>query len=202
MKHINHYHDWQRVHESEEDQELEDLKHLVDLGFAEPHQVKAMYREKYAVPRRVEFLAKLRGAFAQLGIEPNDLTTPRQAKNGTFFFQLTPAQVEKLLFEYPLPKGLSRRQESHLRNTLDGLSPQREEMRKRDKIDQWGIPGPGGMRRSHRYQYLVLPRDMRGTSWDRTPTSSGFMKFDGDKDVDWLLARFIFQLALDSPSQW
>jgi hypothetical protein len=53
MKHIAKY---RGIMESEEDldQEMEDLKHLVDLGFAEPGELKAMHRQRYAVPRREE----------------------------------------------------------------------------------------------------------------------------------------------------
>lgn len=197
MKHIAKYGDLRRVHESEEDQEMEDLKHLVDMGFAEPHELKDRFREKYSVPRREEFLTKLTDAFGQLGIRPFDYTTDRQRKNGTFYFQLAPAQVEKLLFEYPLPQGLTRPQSSRMERMLREMEPLRDRLRAKREIDAWQDRW-GGTSRSSWFQYFVYPRDIRGAAFDRHPNSSGFVKFDGQQSADEILARFIYQLALDA----
>ena len=185
--------------ESEEDldQEMEDLKHLVDLGFAEPGELKTLHRQRYAVPRREEFLTLLRGVFAELGITPTDYTTARQEKNGTFHFQLTPAQVEKMLYMYPLPQGLTGKQLSRMGRLMREMEPLRDLLRAKTGIDTWKNRY-GDQSRSSQFQYFVYPRDIRGASFDRHPNSSGFLKFDGYKSADEILARFIYQLALDA----
>jgi hypothetical protein len=195
MKHITKYRDWLQVLES--DQEMEDLERLVDLGFAEPGELKAMRRQKYAIPRREEFLTLLRGVFSQLRITPFDYTTSRQEKNGTFYFQLAPAQVEKILFEYPLPQGLTSAQASRMGRMLREMEPHRDLLRAEKNIKVWS-DRYGGTSRSSQYQYFIYPRDIRGASFDRHPNSSGFLKFDGHQSADEILARFIYQLALDA----
>jgi hypothetical protein len=197
MKHIAKYRDWRGIQESEEekDQEMEDLKHLVDLGFVEPAELKDRYRQKYAVPRREEFLAKLRQVFRELGIKPFDYTTERQRKNSTFYFQLTPAQVEKILYNYPLPAGLTGAQASRMERMLREMEPFRDKLSTRNIIETW--PNTPEWR-SSRFQYFVYPRDFRGAARDKQPNSSGFVKFDGYQSTDEILARFIYQLALDA----
>lgn len=196
MKHIAKY---RGLHESDEmvDQEMDDLKQLVDLGFAEPGELKDRHRQKYAVPRREEFLAKLNQAFSELGIRPFDYTTDRQRKNGTFYFQLAPAQVEKILFEYPLPTGLAKSQVSRMERMLREIEPLRERLRAKTGIEMWDNRY-GDRSRSSWFQYFVYPRDIRGASFDKHPNSSGFVKFDGYQSADEILARFIYQLALDA----
>ena len=197
MKHIIRYGDWQKLVESEHDQEMEDLKHLVDLGFAEPGELKAMYRQKYAAPRREEFLTRLAQVFSELEITPSDYTTDRQRKNGTFYFQLAPAQVEKMLYEYPLPQGLTSVQASRMARMLREMEPHRDLLRAEKGIKAWQ-DRYGNTSRSSQYQYFVYPRDIRGAAYDRQPSSSGFLKFDGYRSADEILARFIYQLALDA----
>jgi hypothetical protein len=202
MKHITRYKDWTRAFESEGDQEIEDLGRLVDLGLAEPDELKAMHRQKYAVPRREEFLQRLGEMFRELDIQPKDYTTPRQQRNGTYFFQLTPAQVEKILFGYPLPQGLAPKQESRMRRMLGDIESVREKLRARDEIETWES-GPYGRQllvNSSRYQYFVYPADLRGAAFHKQPNSSGHFKFDGLQSADAMLARFIYQLALDTHS--
>lgn len=196
MKHIAKY---RGLHESEgdHDQEIEDLKHLVDLGFAEPAELKDLHRQKYSVPRREEFLVLLNQVFSELGITPFNYTTSRQEKNGTFYFQLAPAQVEKMLFEYPLPQGLTSAQGSRMGRMLREMEPLRDRLRAERDIKMWDNPY-GGKSRSSWFQYFVYPRDIRGASYDRHPNSSGFVKFDGYQLADEILARFIYQLALDA----
>jgi hypothetical protein len=196
MKHIAKYRGL-RESEGDHDQEMEDLKQLVDLGFAEPGELKAMHRQKYAVPRREEFLAQLAQAFNELGITPSDYTTSRQRKNGTYYFQLAPAQVEKMLFEYPLPQGLTGAQASRMGRILREMEPHRDLLRAKTAIDTWQNRY-GDQSRSSQFQYFVYPRDIRGASFDRHPNSSGFVKFDGYQSADEILARFIYQLALDA----
>ena len=196
MKHIAKY---RGLHESEgdHDQEIEDLKQLVDLGFAEPVELKTRISQKYGLPRREEFLAGLMGIFSQLGITPFDYTTSRQQKNGTFLFQLAPAQVEKILFEYPLPQGLTSAQTSRMGRLMREMEPLRDKLRAKSEIQMWDNPY-GGESRSSQFQYFVYPRDIRGASYDRHSNSSGFVKFDGQLPADSILARFIYQLALDA----
>jgi hypothetical protein len=196
MKHIAKYRGL-RESEGDLDQEIEDLKHLVDLGFAEPGELKAMNRQKYGTSRREEFLALLRGVFAELGITPADYTTSRQEKNGTFYFQLTPVQVEKMLYEYPLPQGLTGKQISRMGRMLREMEPHRDLLRAEEEIKVWQ-DRYGSMTRSSWFQYFVYPQDIRTASYDRQPNSSGFLKFDGSQGADEILARFIYQLALDA----
>ncbi len=183
--------------EGDHDQEIEDLKHLIDLGFAEPGELKAMHRQKYGTPRREEFLARLREVFGQLGITPVDYSTSRQQKNGTFHFQLTPAQVEKMLYKYPLPQGLTGKQLSRMGRLVREMEPLRDLLRAKTSINtfqnRYGDPI-----RSSRFQYFVYPQDIRTAAYDRHPNSSGFVKFDGYQSADEILARFIYQLALDA----
>jgi hypothetical protein len=196
MKHIAKYRGLQES-EGDLDQEIEDLKQLVDLGFAEPGELKTMHRQRYGTSRREEFLALLRGVFAELGITPTDYTTARQEKNGTFYFQLTPAQVEEILFRYPLPPGLTSKQLSRMGRLMREMEPLRDLLRAKTTIDtfqnRYGDPG-----RSSQFQYFVYPQDIRTAAYDRHPNSSGFVKFDGQLLADEILARFIYQLALDA----
>ena len=196
MKHIIKY---RGLHESEgyQDQEIEDLKHLVDLGFVEKTELKTRISQKYGLPRREEFLAKLAEVFAELSITPFDYTTSRQQKNGTFLFQLTPAQVEKILFEYPLPQGLTSVQTSRMGRLMREMEPLRDKLRAKSEIQMWDNPY-GGNSPSSQFQYFVYPRDIRTAAYDRHPNSSGFLKFDGQLSADEILARFIYQLALDA----
>jgi len=202
MKHISHYHDWKRLHESEEepnpDQGLEDLRSLVDLGFAEPHELKAYYKQNYAEPRRQEFLTSLIAMFTQVGVDPIDLTTSRQAKNGTYHFQLTPAQVERLLFGYPLPSGLPHRQAARMQRRLQELASVRGQMRKKKRVRTKDLNGRAWT--SSKYEYWVYPGDVRNASFFGKPNSAPFVRFDGELAGEAMLARFIYQLALDSPT--
>jgi hypothetical protein len=196
MKHIAKYRGLLES-EGDQDQEIEDLKQLVDLGFAEPGELKAMHRQKYGTSRREEFLALLRGVFAELGITPTDYTTARQEKNGTFYFQLTPVQVEEILFRYPIPPGLTGKQLSRMGRLMREMEPLRDLLRAKTTIDtfqnRYGDPV-----RSSQFQYFVYPQDIRTAAYDRHPNSSGFVKFDGQLPADSILARFIYQLALDA----
>ena len=199
MKHIAKYRGL-RESEGDLDQEIEDLKQLVDLGFAEPGELKAMHRQKYGTSRREEFLALLRGVFAELGITPTDYTTARQEKNGTFYFQLTPAQVEGMLYRYQLPTGLTGKQLSRMGRLIREMEPHRDLLRAEKGIKMWQ-DRYGGTSRSSWFQYFVYPQDIRTAAYDRHPNSSGFVKFDGQLQATQILARFIYQLALDA-HQW
>ena len=203
MKHIERYQDWKGLHESEEetapDQRLEDLKSLVDLGFAEPHELKAYYKENYAGPRRQEFLSRLTEMFRQVGVDPIDLTTARQAKNGTYHFQLTPAQVERILFGYPLPSGLVARQASRMQRRLKQLEGVRKEMKKVKNVTIYNNSTFTYV--SSRYEYWVYPGDVRNAASYGRPNSAPFIRFDGELTGEEMLARFIYQLALDSPAE-
>ena len=198
MKHIARYRDFGVVRESIEDhdQEMDDLKHLVDLGFAEPSELKTLHRQRYAVPRREEFLTLLRGVFAELSITPIDYTTARQEKNGTYFFQLTPAQAEKVLFRYPLPNGLTQYQVKRMRRMLEEMSLNRSKLASIDRIRTWKH-WDGSNVTAKLFQYFVYPGDLRNASYDGRPNSSSIVKFDGAQGADALLARFIYQVALD-----
>lgn len=197
MKHITHFNQWSRLHESEEDQELEDIRRLVDLGLADSSELSRHYRERYSLPRREGFLALLSGMFSELGIEPFDYTTPRQRKNGTYYFQITASQAERILYDYPLPAGLTGSQGSRMQRMLREMEPARQELRGLDQVDTQH-PYTGATIRSSRYQYFVYPGDIRTASWDKSPNSSGFIKFDGSKEPEAILARFIYQVALDT----
>jgi len=202
MKHIDRYRDWKRLYESEEeaapDQGLEDLKSLVDLGFAEPHELKAYYKENYAGPRRQEFLSRLTEMFGQVGVDPIDLSTARQAKNGTYHFQLTPAQVERILFGYTVPPGLAARQATRMQRRLQRLEGVRKEMRKLKKVSNYNYGGAFTYV-SSRYEYWVYPGDVRNAASYGQPNSAPFIRFDGELAGEEMLVRFIYQLALDSP---
>ena len=201
MKHIERYQDWKGLHESEKtdpDQRLEDLKSLVDLGLAEPHELKAYYKENYAEPRRQEFLSRLMEMFGQVGVDRIDLTTARQAKNGTYHFQLTPAQVERILFGYTVPSGLAARQVTRMQRRLQSLEGVREEMRKGQEVRQYDFGGHTKYN-SSRYEYWVYPGDVRNAASYGQPNSAPFIRFDGGLTGEEMLARFIYQLALDSP---
>jgi hypothetical protein len=191
MKHIIKYRGI--LHESEElDQEIEDLKHLVDLGMVDSQELKDRRRQKYGASLRDEFLARLDQVFRELGITPFDYTTDRQRKNGTRLFQLAPAQVEKLLFEYPVLTDLPSAQGSRMRRLLSEIEPYRDILSSKSEIffhEAYRFP---------QFQYYAYPRDIRGTSFRGGPNPSGFVKFDGDKSADELVARFIYQLALDT----
>jgi len=183
--------------EGDLDQEMEDLKQLVDIGMVEPDEFNARVKQKYGVSRREEFLALLRGVFAELGITPTDYTTARQEKNGTYFFQLTPAQVERLLFRYPLPQGLAGKQTSRMGRLIREMEPHRDLLRDKTSIDTFQNRY-GDQWRSSWFQYFVYPQDIRTASYDRHPNSSGFVKFNGQLQASEILARFIYQLALDA----
>jgi hypothetical protein len=184
--------------ESEEfDQEMDDLSRLVDLGLAAPGELANMRRTKYGSQYRTQFLDRLNSMFEQLGIEPADYTTERQRKNGTYYFQITAAQAERIIFNYPLPAGLTGAQGSRMSRMLREMEPARKKLRRMVQIDTRKIYN-GTTVRSSRYQYFVYPGDIRTASWDKSPNSSGFVKFDGLMEPDAILARFIYQVALDT----
>ena len=203
MKHVDSYHNWKRLQESEEetapDQRLEDIRNLVDLGFAEPHELKAYYKENYAEPRRQEFLSSLMEMLRQVGVTPINLTTARQEKNGTYHFQLTPAQAEGILFGYTVPSGLAARQVTRMQSRLQKLEGVRKEMRKAKTVAEYDFGGHTKYM-SSRYEYWVYPGDVRNASFYGQPNSSPFIRFDGKVTGEEMLARFIYQLALDSPT--
>lgn len=198
MKHIIRYGDWKRLIESdsEQDQEMEDVRQLVDLGLVDDAELKSLYRQRYSVPRREEFLRLLATMFAELGIQPIDRTTQRQQRNGTYFFQLTPAQAERVLFEYPLPDGLAQSQEKRMRRMLETMRPNRSTLASINKVRTWKN-WDGSQVTSNMLQYFVYPGDLRNAAYDGRPNSSSIVKFDGTQGAEAMLARLIYQIALD-----
>jgi hypothetical protein len=102
-----------------------------------------------------------------------------------------------MLYMYPLPQGLTGKQLSRMGRLMREMEPLRDLLRAKTGIDTWKNRY-GDQSRSSQFQYFVYPRDIRGASFDRHPNSSGFLKFDGYKSADEILARFIYQLALDA----
>ena len=77
------------------------------------------------------------------------------------------------------------------------MEPLRDRLRAKTSIDTWENRY-GTRSRPSQFQYFIYPQDIRGASYDRHPNSTGFVKFDGQIPADQILARFIYQLALDT----
>jgi hypothetical protein len=138
--------------------------------------------------------------FRQVGVNPINLTTARQEKNGTYHFQLTPAQVERVLFGYTVPSGLAARQATRMQRRLQRLEGVRKEMKKLKKVSTYNYHYETFTYVSSRYEYWVYPSDVRNAASYGQPNSAPFIRFDGGLTGEEMLARFIYQLALDSPT--
>lgn len=188
--HVITYSQWSRVHESDHDQRYEDLKTLVDLGMASPHELDAYRKSNYGSSVRVEFMEKLRGMFRDLGINPKNMTTPVQRRRDTYVFQLTPEEAVKILFEYGLPEGKSRNRATRMTRLLDRIRPH---------IDGLIALGDRTLRnKSSVYQFFIMPADARLAVTYGKPSANRFMKFDGVDDADDLLVKFVNQVALET----
>jgi hypothetical protein len=188
--HVIKYTDWTRVDES--DQRLEDLQTLVDLGMADPSEIERYRRSNYARPAREEFVNRLNRMFQELEITPKNTTTPRQTKNGTMVFQLSPEQAVKILFEYTMPTGKSKNRRTRLAAALEKIRPHIESL-----IEL----GDRTLRnRSSVYQFFIMPADARLSVTYGEPSANRFMKFDGSDDADDLMMKFIGQVAYETLS--
>ena len=188
--HVIKYTDWTRVNES--DQRLEDLQALVDLGMADPSEIERYRRSNYAKPAREEFVNRLNRMFQELGIDPKYTTTPRQNKNGTLVFQLSPEQAVKVLFEYSVPGGKSKNRQTRHGSALEKIRP---------RIDELIAISDRVIRsRSNAYQFFIMPSDARLSATYGKPSANRFMRFDGMDDADDLMMKFIGQVAYETLS--
>jgi hypothetical protein len=191
--HIVTYSQWSRVYESEHDQGYEDLKTLIDLGLASPHELDVYRKSTYGPRVRVEFMEKLRGMFRDLAINPKSMTTPIQRRRDTYVFQLTPEEAVKILFEYELPEGKNRNIATRLNTLLNRIRPH---------IDKLIALGDRTLNDDRAvYKFFIMPSGARlAVRFAGTPEVSSFMKFDGAEDADDLLVRFVNQVARETNS--
>jgi hypothetical protein len=188
--HVIKYSDWAMV--SESDQRLEDLQTLVDLGMADPSEIERYRRSNYARPAREEFVNRLNRMFQELGITPKYTTTPRQNKNGTLVFQLSPEQAVKILFEYSAPGGKSKNRRTRHSSALEKIRPHIDELiAVSDRVIR---------SKSNVYQFFIMPADARLSVKYGEPSANRFMKFDGMDDADDLMMKFIGQVVYETLS--
>lgn len=200
MKHITAYQNWTRLTENEE-ASLDELKYLVDLGLADDLEYLTRRRAELGPLVFQDFIKGLNELFAQHGVVPEDLTTPRQRKNGTWILQLSPAQAEKILF------GVDPGLMSHLKPSLKGrwtrllgsIEPARSEMREGTR----SVTTPGHWHGTiSPFQYFIRPSGFYYTFAHLEPTSTADFKFDGSVTAEEALARFVYRLAMDAANRY
>ena len=200
MKHIATYQNWNRLTENEK-ASLEDLKYLVDLGLADNLEYLTRRREELGPLVFRDFIKGLNRLFAQHGVVPEDQTTPRQQKNGTWILQLSPAQAEKILF------GVDSSLMSHLKPSLKdkwtrllgSIEPARAKMQEGTRP----VTTPGHWHGTvSLFQYFIRPSGFYYTFAHLEPTSGADVKFDGSATAEEALARFVYRLAMDAANRY
>ena len=173
-----------------ENQRLEDLERLVDLGLVDSHELGSEYREI--------FIHKLMSFLESVGVNPLDQATPIQKKRGTSVIQFIPSDILKIFTQVRFTQGLSRIRLGKLTSAVEEINLNRDKF-------------TGGPDR-HIFSYSILRGSVRysigfdwswiGGKWtqgDRLrPTSNEIIKFDGSISIDEMMAAFFYQVALDA----
>jgi hypothetical protein len=175
----------------ESQEEVDQAKRLLDLGLMEPQDYKQKLRELGWDKRyRSEFVESLEKLFADLGLEWRNWATDRQKANGTVLLKFSPADAVELLFTADLPSGLTPRQEVRFRNIKERLVGVRREMEMDSTV-----------RGRSAFEYWIFPGSFRPSGHFGEPTSSETVKFSDGMDPQAVMARFLYQVALDADAK-
>ena len=174
----------------------EELEKLVYYGLANKKELYA----RRAVGLSGEFFKVFDQLLRSLNIRPQDLSTDRQAKNGTRVIQFSGEQVAKLILSREEIPGLTPIKARKFKKMRDYLETAPDGSWNKSEFDQ--------PRASHfwshvqyvNYQYTITKSNIKYNYSDLTPSSTTIINFDGTLSASEILDEFIYRLAMDAYS--